>query len=319
MKLRWLQGIGFCYVLIVLMIAPVISAQPAVERAAALTVVYDGVSVKLNGTADWRQLPVGAVTPIGRGDQIRTDATGRALLNYTENARSFILPDTTLTVDTYTANDGFQVTVTLAGVALHQVDDPVLWLTVNLTDYVAYDLRGLTATWSYEEASDAVSVATGTATVETAGEPVTLADFEGVQSDHTGIIPLSERISRPRLIGAVSGCTGVVNTRDNLRLFIRAGAGEGFLPVGILEDGAEVPVMARTENGVWTRVQHLNGFGWMLSSAIDTDCPDIPALPDVSQETLISGIENPTTAEVETWFRPFFGSPAFDGFFYQYR
>ena len=64
-------------VLILLLLPQVASAQAPQEMAAVLTVVHGEVMLRRANTEEWLPLPAGASGPIGRGDEVRTDATGR--------------------------------------------------------------------------------------------------------------------------------------------------------------------------------------------------------------------------------------------------
>lgn len=286
------------------------------QRAGVLRVIYPGVELQRAGTETWWALPLNAITPIGLGDHVRTNE-GRVSISFDEVASLYLLPGSTFTLDSYQTD---KVEVTLTGISIHQVTEALSSYQVQLWDAHASLSQGTFGIWSYEADIDSVIAIAGSATVEINENNIELEALQGYLEDLTNAINLeASPYNRARLIATQATCQGVITTNSGQKLFVRSGAGTGFIQTGTIKDGEAVRLLALTESGLWARIQFLNGFGWLNTSAIKSDCnEDVPRLPDAYQELSPVTIINPSEEEL-TLLDDFFFSPAFDGFFYQYR
>ncbi|MBZ0289076.1 MAG: hypothetical protein K8I30_15765, partial [Anaerolineae bacterium] len=86
------------------------------EYSARLRIMQAGVEIRRVNTTEWLPLPLNAEAPLGTGDSLRTDGTGRALLTFLENVEVLILTETTVDIVTFqAANDHLQLALKVQG------------------------------------------------------------------------------------------------------------------------------------------------------------------------------------------------------------
>jgi hypothetical protein len=289
------------------------------DVAISARVVYPGVTMQLVGTQDALPLREGAVFPLRAGDTLRTDRQGRVLLTFGDALEILLLPISTLEITTsQTGESGYQLSARLAGQSIQRfADAPTQPLSLELVagEVVINATDGWFGSWSFVENSSIVTVAVGEVEIASNGETMTLAAGDGARADLTTleVTTFPSPLSAARLIGFTEGCEGTVRTPLDA-LNIRAGTSLGYAIIGYVNDGQPITLLGRTEDGNWYRVQRYSGFGWMLASAIDTDCTP-PRYPNQYGEDNVEffGIES---IELEL-LAPFFGTPETNLWFFR--
>jgi hypothetical protein len=288
--------------------------------AARLEVTYEGVELRRAGTLRWLTLPDNAVMPLGAGDQLRTDATGRVLIDFNDDSTLLLLPETAYTLEDFSmGSDGLRLYARLNGAGLQTVSE-IADFHLEAFNISVTAAEGQFALWSDRFTPDSVTVAAGHVTLQSDTAMTQLEAGRGYryQADTPDVQTFEPPLNRARLIGVLDGCPGLVTTIEATRgVLVRTGAGTGYQRRGLIEDDATVPLLARTQSGFWTRIQYANGFGWVVSDAVTTDC-DLPRLPDDTPEEDIRRAINADARELEL-LRPFYGNPALDGWFYAVR
>jgi hypothetical protein len=296
------------------------SANTQIAYAARLEVTYEGVELRRAGTVRWLTLPDNAIAPLGAGDQIRTDATGRTLIHFRDDSTLLLLPETAYTLEEYSVDAGtIRLYARLDGAGLQTVNN-IANFRLEAFNMTITEAEGQFALWSDRFTPDSVTVATGHAMLQSATSITRLETGQGYRyQPHTPDVQAFEPpLNRARLIGVLDGCPGLVTTIEATRgVLVRTGAGTGYQRRGLIEDDRTVPLLARTQSGFWTRIQYASGFGWVVSDAVTTDC-DLPRLPDDTPEEDIRRAINADPREREL-LRPFYGNPALDGWFYAVR
>ncbi len=290
-----------------------VSADP---YAAVLGVTPAGVAVERAHTEAWLPLAAGSSGPLGSGDRLRTDGEGRALLTYWEGARTLILPDSTFALDDLdvSAGRGVRLAASLTGVAVHAIPStPGLALDLALEGVTVTQAEGLFATWADAGQPLGVTVAEGRITLAGDRGPVELAAGQGLYAD-SEVVDFDPPWNLARMQGIREGCPGLVDTDTDVPLRVRIGPGMGYVVMGVFGESQAVPIMGVNESGGWYRIQFLSGYGWMLRLAIQTNCQNLPVLPDAAEAPrFVLG----ASQDEEALLRPFFGTPRANPWFYR--
>lgn len=301
-----------------------ISAQleDIAQQSIPVIVYYEGVSIRLSGAQNAPSLPVNALSLIARGDSIHTDEQGRALLVLADATYLLLLPNSRLILHDYRLDaEGIIFEASVQGVAVQTTQDAFASYQLHLDVGRVVDAGALFGVWSTLEDNVVVTSAIGQTSVVLEDEIFVIASGEGgrVRDNVMDIAIINAPYNAARLIGQLDGCEAVVVTSESTGLLIRRGAGRGFERMNLTMDGETVRVMAQTESGTWSRVQFLNGFGWMQSLAlsIEDGCADLRRLPDETLERNDIRVIN-LREEERTLLIPFFGSPTVDIWFYRF-
>lgn len=303
----------------VLLIGGVGQTQP-ISYPAILEVTYEGLEVKRRDTRLWIDVAPNAVMPIGEGDRLRTQDTGRAFIHLTnDQASTLILPNSEIEIRTITAKS---VTITLhAGEVIASVNNPTLDYTLDGQHWSIAAQMGLLLA-SHRANTDVFVIAEGDHIAHRLQntESQHLSQQTALYAPHQ-MFTIRENLSFPtspaQVVGLLEGCPGVVQTASARNLNARIGPGTGNPRLGQFPDNANVRIMGLVASGGWYRVQFRSGFGWVERFALtitDSDC-DLPTLPDTSFD-LPSRIFDVTPAEI-TLLEPFYGTPDDDPIFYQ--
>ena len=307
-------------IVLLLLLSGLVSAQDNIS--AVIEVRYEGVEIGRENTDIWLPLPRGAIAFIGAGDTIRTDATGRVNILFDDTAHMLLLSNTDFTITSFLSHTGsLSLEGQVNGNAIIETSDATSFdeFNLQLNDLTITDPATLMGIWSFTDAIDAVTVADGIATVFANDTDITIPAESGyfAESDRLEATPFDPEWHAAGLEASLYGCKGQVKTAANAPLLVRAGPGRGFLTMGTLDVSRVVATMAETETTGWTRIQFLTGFGWIQSLAIESNCPDLPVLPDDSpQEKFVTVIN--VSDEEEAILQPFFQSPATNVFSYQF-
>jgi hypothetical protein len=104
------------------------------EYAAVLTIVHPGVALRRANTQAWLTLQPGAVMPIGSGDSLQTDSSGRAWIQFQDDARTLLLTHSQLELQQFAiVDDQLQLSARLAGAAVHQMPTAIADFHLRLT------------------------------------------------------------------------------------------------------------------------------------------------------------------------------------------
>lgn len=316
---------GSALLLAALLLAGGWAAHAQDGYAASVRIVNPGVSFQLAGTEAIFMLPEDAVLPMATGDVLETDRTGRVLVEFANDLQLLLLPSSRLAVlDSQRGEDGqYELRLRIdghSGQRLGTADAETIQLTIDTEWGEVRASAGWFALWSDLERSTVITVAEGN--VDFApnwGAPLYSAGTaEGIviELDTARVIDLTPPYNGARMIGLASTCEGRVNAAGGV-LNIRAGTGVGYSVIGDVFNGARVRVIGVTEDGVWYRIQRFSGFGWMLTSGVQADCPDLPVYPNLSGENNRE-LFNVEQAELDL-LEPFYGQFDDDVWFYRWR
>jgi hypothetical protein len=287
-----------------------------------LTVVQAGVDLRRADTEAWIRLREGSIMPLGAGDRLRTDPTGRAYLNIREGEiEHLLLPGSSYELLALAPVAGGQIRYRASLVGRLSTRSPGAQEDFQIetpANPLSVEWQGAQGDFFVQSRPDGllyVVVAEGALSLNAEGRAYELPAFHGLRLDNAvgQIVPLAGPTVNPAQVeGELDGCPGVVNS-GGLKLRVRAGPGDDFFFMGSLEDGSPLQLVGQS-NG-WYRFQFLSDFGWLLAAAIRTDCQDLPTLPFLGVENA-PGIVQYAAWEVEL-LRPFFATPAEDVWFYR--
>jgi len=309
--------------LLVLSGAGAVRAQE--DYAAAVRIVNPGVTFQREGIASPVRPREDVVLAVTAGGVLETDRSGRILLTFADDLQLLLLPSSRLAVlGNRRADDGsFQLRLRVDGHSVQRFDPAStqrIRLLIETERGEARAGRGWFALWSNLERSTVITVAEGNVDfLPTWGLPLYSAqDGEGIvaELDTARIIDLTSPYNGARMIGLASDCEGRVQLAGGV-LNIRAGTSVGYAIIGDVLNGATVRIMGITEDGIWYRIQRYSGFGWLLTSGVRADCPDLPVYPNLSGENNreLFDVEQ---AEIDL-LAPFYGQFDDDVWFYRWR
>jgi len=285
------------------------------DRAITLQVMFSGVEFQRAGTQVWLQLPVGAVSPMGPGDRIRTGENGRVRLSAATRADVLVMPSSDYRLIAY---DGTTWQAEMTGFVVHRVLPSLEVFDLQAEDMAISTSSGVFATWTTDPDTPTIAVASGTAMVAADNTSIDIAAGEGFRPGYQQLAVMFEAqpYNEARLIALVSGCLGVVDTVQDDDLLVRNGTHFDALSMGALPDGSPVDLLGVSDSGLRFRVQYLSDFGWVESLAVETNCDDLPVYPTPYRE-FFRTVTNATPSELEL-LTPFYGPPLDDPWFYRF-
>ena len=309
------------FLALILLILPLARpAHAAQEHAAVLTVISGDVSLRRANTERWISLRAGASGPVGSGDAIRTNATGRAFVTFDEAARVLVMPTTEYRIEGIVRSDDGALTIEaeVEGLSIHYVMQGEVVTGYRLTAGHAEIVRPgeLFAVWSDPGAPFAVTSAQGEVLLIRADVETTVGAGMGINAGLTTAVAFGPPYNEAMLRGATEGCEGTVKAADGVDLVVRDGSHFDALLMGSYETGEPVQVFGISEGGDRLRVHFLSGFGWVLALGVDQRCEDLPSFPVPFAESNRS-VLNVTDAEFEI-LEPFYGRKVYDPFFYRF-
>jgi len=306
----------------VFMLAASVSGQAADGFAALLTVHQAGVEIQRLNTSQWLALPEEAQMPLGAGDSLRTDATGRALLTFGPDVEIFVLPETTLLVDrsNQLADERLQVALQVQGEITSHVPTAAAMDSFQIqTDTLTVTQpAALLDVWTGGDQGTVINVAEGEAEIRVGEQTFQVMASNGLRrrpSQPAEAIALDEPLNAARVIGLLDGCPGQTHTANGLDVNVRVGPGFSYTVIGHISNQVSVRIMGVVENGSWYRIQAFSGFGWIQAALVDNSCPQPLILPSDTMERNV-GIWNVTPAE-QALLLPFYGPPEGDLWFYR--
>jgi hypothetical protein len=341
-----LPSIRYLFLLGLLFVVGTARAQDGVRYAAALTVTFGGVDVRLANTERWIALPVGAVTPLGAGDSVRTDQTGRAWLTFETDtdtaARALILPATIYRIESYDA-DAIHARIAGRSIAHVPAGSPSYTVLADTAEAERSAIRADGATDALFAVSArpaapipflttlnarppilyAIAASDGTAIVTEDGD-IPLPNGYGAALDgESAALPIS--LSAPyrfsdlevAVTPLVCDATAIPTTAP--RLLARIGANDGFRSLGAFDFGVPLQIVGRSENGRRYRIAYFSAFAWVVADGVSfTGGCDVDALPVYPSETAEQPLGAIAVTDAElALLQPFYGTPADDPWFYR--
>jgi uncharacterized protein YgiM (DUF1202 family) len=310
----------FIWLLIVLLLLMAASASAANEIALSARIVNADVTYSIVSAQRRFTLREDAQIALRAGDTLTTERYGRAYLRFADSLELLILPNSTIEIiaSQDTDSDEKLLSLRLTGIAIarYGADSDDVVLEIETSRAALRTAGGWFAMWSNYSESDAITVAEGRVEViesarsqmVTAGEGLLINDGESTP------VALEAPYNGARVIGIVDGCDGRVSSTLP-ELNIRAGTSLGYTEIGFINNGASLRLVGRTIDGIWYRIQRFSGFGWVLASAVETDCvlPEYPNLYGEDNRELfdVEGIEL-------VLLTPFYGNFDSDPWFYRW-
>ncbi len=298
--------------------APALLAQDA--YAAALRVLHVGVEVRRAQTDTWLPLRQDAQTTFGAGDQVRTNAAGRAWIAFEDSAVVLVMPHTVYELTAF-AVSGQQIErlhARLAGRLIQRTAG-------TIADYRLETARAIVerpaALFIVQTQGDDILYlisARGESRVETQGQVITVAARQGLRA--VGTLDERRTMTEPLRLSDLSvpadACQGLVRASPEPGVEIRTGPAEDYRSVGGLPNGLTIPLLGISEGGSRYLTPFNSGFGWVLITGIQRNCETLPAVP-LDAVFPLGGVVN-VQADEQPLLTPFFGLPADDKWFYTY-
>ena len=307
------------WLLLCILLIPLSTIQAQDKLAAPIEITYKGLGIRQKATEQWIDLRDGSVAVIGEGDAVQTNDDGRGIINFLDYGTIMLLPNSQFELDSFRIESGqLYLEAQMLGTFILEFTDSEN-LHLKTPDLEIVGITGDAGLWASETQADVLVVDQGFVTIQFDGRTGTIGEAEGWRYNAADfeLTRLDEPYNRARLIGTLDGCTGIVHTSEGNRgVIVRTGPGQGFQKRGLIEDNQTASLLAKTETTGWTRIQHANAFGWILSSAVESNC-ELPVLPDDSPEEETLHVINGDERELAL-LRPFFGIVGLDGFFYQF-
>ncbi len=262
-----------------------------------------------------------AVFALAAGDTLTTGRGGRVYVRLEDALEILVLPNTHIEIvaSEVAEPESIRLLVRIDGSAIARFSDlrqTQVVLEIEADHSTIRADEGWFAVWSNLENGDVVTVAQGNLRVEALGRTEVISPEDAIRVDRSSlnVIQVQPPYNGARVIGIIDGCDGRVQSLLPL-LNIRAGTTLGYAEIGFLDNGAQIRIMGRTTDGNWYRIQRFSGFGWVLSSAVQTDCvpPEYPNLYGENNRELfnVEGIEL-------VLLTPFYGSFESDPWFYRW-
>jgi hypothetical protein len=283
------------------------------SQAAVAQITSGDVEIMRADTTEWIRVSNGAVMPIGAGDRLRTDETGRVFLTFDEALSIVLLPDSTLTLNAYAQRaDEISISAALTGALVQReaIAAPTLTYALALSRLDITDAPPHFAVWSDPMGGDAVAVDEGTMQLERDETAIFIEAGYAYWTNAPVDAPfaLDAPMSMARIMSHFEACRGTINNRV-VQPPVHDGAGTGWALKARLEAGIVLPLLIRTRSNYWTRVQYDSYFGWVPTDYIDSTCSDdLPIVADDAPEPYERRFFNAITAEV-TILAPFYGFP----------
>jgi len=284
--------------------------------AATLEITHTGVEVRRLDTLQWFSLRDGATGPIGAGDQIRTTRGGRAQISFDDGSSILLLPNTAFTLERYEPiAEGWRLWARIDGTAVVHIE-AIVELELDSFNVTVFDAQGTFAMWTDRVLADVVTVADGNVLVATRDgffSRIQAAHGLRYDADNPEVLAIDEPYNRARMISNVDArCIGEITPDSNTLVY--TGAGTGYEERGAIREVADYPLLARTRSGYWTRIQYGNGFGWVITEAVDISC-FLPLVPDDVPERFNERVISADRRELAL-LEPFFGTILDDPWFY---
>jgi len=322
-KLRLLRTVGRGIALLAFLLLFSVSGGSAQDSgyAAVLRINFTGVEVRLANTEEWLSLPPNAETPLGPGDSIRTNGTGRAMLTFLDEIEVFVLPDTTLDLLTFGESaDGLAVSARLIGHTIQRVHSggEITSFQIESSLLTVTSPAELFAVWAQDDQIAVVTVAQGQAEVSAHDQVLPVAAGGGIRvspPDRIDEMDLGTPLNAARLIGLLDGCPGAMQTSEGVNVNVRVGPDIDSTVIGNIADEEPVRLLAIAEYAGWYRIQAFSGFGWVQNRLVDNDCEDLIVLPSITVEHNIGVFQ--LTADELALLQPFYGPPEDDLWFYR--
>ncbi len=298
-------------------------AQISQPHAGVLEVTYAGVSVQRQDTEAWITVRSGSIMPIGTGDRIRTNTSGRAFIYFDDALTMLVLPSTEIYVEDFSIDDQQQLSIIVhsAGLVVHRV-----LADERIRDYTLYphaDLKIIQpaqnfATWSNPDEDVSVTVAEGVLELEHAGQTAFVETNQGYSTAYDEVISLVNRLPHSAsIVVQVAGCTAQVNTREGRNLTIRNAPTVSTSIVGYIPNNDIIEIVGISEDGQRFRTRYYSVFGWVEALGVDSNCENLPVYPVSFMEFYREAIN--ITDEELNFTLPFWGRLSDEPLFYRFE
>lgn len=282
------------------------------ELAVSLYVVAEPVSVQRVGTTTAIPLPVNALASVGSGDMLQTGENGRLLLQFADSGSVLLLPNTELIILQFSeVENGIQTMLALDGVALFDSFDAQLEL--GTSDFQMTGATGNFGVWALQDDRQGVIVDAGTVKLDVLPSELNTGEawipFLGEE-----VIVATEARNPAQIIGESIGCEAMVDTIENEGLLIRAGNGQGYESLDLLQENSTALLIGIMDDQTRVRVQFDSGFGWAEALGIPNNCPDLIVYSGVQLEENIR-IFNVVDIELP-FFEPYYGTSVSNRLFF---
>ena len=128
--------------LLALLLIGVFSSQAQANLAAVLRVTFPGVEIRRANTERWIELQEDAIAPLGIGDTLRTDESGRAYLTFADDIELLVMPLSTYEITQFEMTDGvLMLHATLDGHAIGRTldTDEILEYVLDIGRFSVHD------------------------------------------------------------------------------------------------------------------------------------------------------------------------------------
>lgn len=319
--------------LLILMLGGLFTQTPLAAQqpmAAVVQITFAGVELQRANTEAWLPLPVGAQAPVGDGDTLRTDKTGRVLINFANTAEILLLPETEFRLETITQLDNQQIDLSATLVKGRSIQHVIVAAGIK---HFQFNLQymtvqnpekpqpGLFAMQSRTDTSSDLIVTQGNLVVTKDKESRDLQGGTGIRATETlgDITPIVAPQGFSFLSITTATCYGVANATipGEESVAVRIGPGEDYLNLGNIPNGSLVPIIGKADSGQRYLTPFLSNFGWIIANGINIQsCDNIPIVPAEAQP--IKGVTNPEPFEMDL-LTPVFGTPSQNAQFYVYQ
>ncbi len=263
-------------------------AQSSSDLVASMTVLQAGVEVRRVDTAAW--VPINKETLVGVGDDIRTDASGSALITFfADGVDTTLLPNTEYVIQRF-QGDGtsYQLSVqvllgqtqqrierALDAGSSYQVTTPTMSLAARGTAFaVRVDEDGQRA---------AMLVTKGTVQANADSQNAAVPPDYGIRRlADAALSDVVQASTFDQLDAALDGCSVVVTTPDDVSINVRLAPSKDAQEIGTVLAAKIGSFFGKTETTGWYRIAFQGYYGWVLSSSatVASDCAGLRVFPD---------------------------------------
>jgi|GEM_PF-4749451 len=306
--------------LVTLPIPSFVSAQQINDLAIPLHVMFEGAYIQRTNTSDELPLQYDALSPLGQGDRIRTNNTGRILIEFPNLGQLYILPNTSLKVIK------LQLTQTNSVIFEATVDGRIIQITPSNTTFEFYKLHvgdfALTNPAHHflidtSTSMDAVIVSAGTATLHSQNQDITISENRGFMIDndqamtHEMIAPMNAT----QLLARNANCQGIVENQKDHEVNVRVGADNESDILSVLSDKTEVNITGISQSKNRLQIQFFSHLGWVFAPSIQFTCDKLQSFSDNHRQN-IHTIQAVSQTELAI-LAPYYGMPNEDYWFYR--
>lgn len=262
---RWL-ALSLCALFLILGLYPV-HAQDA-QLAAIMEVVAPGVEVRRVGTASWLAVNLEAI--VGVGDEIRTDASGRArIIFFADGTDTELLPNTSYRIEEFAGEaSAYRLTVSvLAGNTLQRINrlaDTQADYNVNTPGMEMVARGTVFAIRVEDDGRSAMLVSEGGVEAlkdaEAEQVPLGFGVRAAVDEELSDVVAAT---TFDQLDAALDGCAVRLQFAGDIRLNVRTAPRLEADRVGTIDPSEIDNFIGVNAANEWYRLAFREGFGWV--------------------------------------------------------